>query len=85
MPYKVFAVNEVLTAADMNQYVSEQVISTFAGTAERGSAIGTPVAGQFTYITGTGSLEYWNGSAWTAFSAGGSGGAFSKHFLLMGA
>lgn len=85
MPYKVFAVNEVLTAADMNSYVSEQVISTFAGTAARGSAIGTPVTGQFTYITGTSSLEYWNGSAWTAFSAGGAAGGLEQTFLLMGA
>lgn len=85
MPYKVFAVNEVLTAADMNSYVSEQVISTFAGTAARGSAIGTPVTGQFTYITGTSSLEYWNGSAWTAFSGGASAGGLEQTFLLMGA
>jgi len=84
MAYKVFEVNEILTAADVNQVLAQQVIATFAGTADRGTAIGTPVTGQFTFITGTSSLEYWSGSAWTAFSAGGGGGAFAKHFLLMG-
>jgi len=83
MPFKVFAVNEILTAADVNDYFAEQVISTFAGTAERGTAIGTPVTGQFTFITGTSSLEYWNGSAWTAFSGGASGGA-EDALMLMG-
>jgi len=83
MPFKVFAVNEMLTAADVNDYFAEQVISTFAGTAERGTAIGTPVTGQFTFITGTSSLEYWSGSAWTAFSAGG-GGAAEDALMLMG-
>jgi len=82
MPFKVFAVNEILTAADVNDYFAEQVISTFAGTAERGTAIGTPVTGQFTFITGTSSLEYWSGSAWTAFSGG--GGAAEDALMLMG-
>lgn len=83
MPFKVFAVNEILTAADVNDYFAEQVISTFAGTAERGTAIGTPVTGQFTFITGTSSLEYWSGSAWTAFESGG-GGAAEDALMLMG-
>lgn len=85
MPYKVFQVNEILTAADVNDYFSEQVISTFSGTAARGSAIGTPVTGQFTFMTDTLTLEYWSGSGWTPFSAGGGGGDFSTQFLLMGA
>jgi hypothetical protein len=82
MPFKVFAVNEILTAADVNDYLAEQSIATFSGTAERGSAIGTPVTGQFTFITGTSSLEYWNGSSWAAFSGGGGGAADA--LMLMG-
>ena len=63
MPFKIFAVNEILTAADVNDYFAEQVISTFAGTAERGSAIGTPVAGQFAFLTDTNTLTFYNGTA----------------------
>lgn len=75
MPYKVFQVNEVLTSADVNDYFAEQVIATFAGTAERGSAIGTPVAGQFAFLTDTNVLTFWNGTAaaWEEFTSGGGG------------
>jgi hypothetical protein len=84
MPYKVFTVNEILTAADMNDYVGEQVISTFAGTAARSSAIGTPVEGQFAFLKDTDSLTYYTGSNWAEFSTGGASG-FENTFLLMGA
>lgn len=84
MAYKVWQVNEILTAADMNTYVGYQVISTFAGTAARATAIGTPVEGQFAFLKDTDTLTYYTGSNWTAFSAGGAGG-FENTFLLMGA
>ena len=75
MPFKVFAVNEILTAADVNDFFAEQVISTFSGTAARGSAIGTPVAGQFAFLTDTNTLTFYNGTAaaWEAFESGGGG------------
>lgn len=84
MPYKVWAVNEILTAADMNTVVGQQVIATFAGTAARATAIGTPVEGQFAFLKDTDTLTYYTGSNWTAFSAGGASG-FENTFLLMGA
>ena len=83
MPYKVFAVNEILTDADMNDYVMEQVITTVAGTAARATAIGTPVEGQFAFLRDSDSLTYYTGTNWTAFSAGGAG--FEQTFMLMGA
>ena len=75
MPFKVFQVNEILTAANVNDYFAEQVISTFAGTAERESAIGTPVAGQFAFLTDSNTLTFYNGTAaaWEAFESGGGG------------
>jgi hypothetical protein len=84
MPYKVWAVNEILTAADVNTYIGDQVISTFAGTAARATAIGTPVEGQFAFLRDSDTLTYYTGSAWTEFSAGGASG-FENTFLLMGA
>lgn len=84
--FKDFTAGEVLTANDVDQYLMQQSIMVFAGTAARGSAIGTAVAeGMFTYLADTNALEYYDGSSWVAFSGGGSGGAFAKHFLLMGA
>ena len=62
MPYKVWAVNEILTAADMNTYVGNQTILTFAGTAARASAVGTPVEGMLSYV-GSGVVEVYAGTA----------------------
>lgn len=84
--YKKFVAGEVLTSNDLQSYAVDQSIMVFSGTAARGSAIGTAASeGMFTYLADTNSLEYYNGTSWTAFSAGGGGGAFAKHFLLMGA
>ena len=82
--FKDFQAGEVLTAVDVDTYLMQQTVMVFAGTAARGSAIGTPTEGMFTYLKDTDSLEYYTGSNWTAFSAGGAGG-FEQTFMLMGA
>ena len=81
--FKVWSAGDVLAAAEVNSYLMRQAISVFTNDTARSSAIGTPVTGQFTYLTSTNKLEYWGGTAWQAFSAGGGGGI--SEFLLMGA
>mgnify|MGYP000246354528 CR=1 FL=1 len=85
MAYKTFVNGYNLSAGELNTYVMPQVIAVFADSSERSAAITSPTTGQFTYLTGTASLEFWNGSAWTAFSSGGSAGVSLDPFLLMGA
>ena len=82
--FKDFQAGEVLTAVDVDTYLMQQTIMVFAGTAARGSAIGTPTEGMFTYLKDTDSVEYYTGSNWTAFTSG-AGGGFETNFLLMGA
>jgi hypothetical protein len=41
-----------------------QMVQTFAGTAARGSAIGTAATGQLTYLADSNTFEYWNGSSY---------------------
>jgi hypothetical protein len=83
---KVFVSGDILTAAQVQGYLQDQTIMVFAGTAQRGSAILSPSEGMFTYITDVDALEYYDGSAWQAFtSGGGGGGGFETNFLLMGA
>lgn len=82
--FKDFQAGEVLTAVDVDTYLMQQTIMVFAGTAARGSAIGTPTEGMFTYLKDTDSVEYYTGSNWTPFVSGG-GGGFETNFLLMGA
>ena len=64
MPFRIFAAGEVLTAANVNDYLAEQAISTFASTGARGSAISSPSEGQFAYLQDTDQLSYYDGSAW---------------------
>jgi hypothetical protein len=70
MPRKVFTAGEVLTAADVNSFLMDQSVMTFAGTAARGSAIGTATEGMLTYLADTNAFEYWNGTAYQALIGG---------------
>ena len=64
MPRKVFTAGEVLAAADVNSFLMDQTVMSFAGTAARGSAIGTATEGMVTYLEDSDSLQFWNGSTW---------------------
>jgi hypothetical protein len=65
MPRKVFTAGEVLAAADVNEFLQDQAVMSFAGTAARGSAIGTATEGMLTYLNDTDTFQFWDGSAWT--------------------
>jgi hypothetical protein len=63
--YKVFSAGEVLTAANVNGYLMEQSVMVFAGTAARGSALGTAVAeGMVSYQTDSNTVTVYDGSVW---------------------
>jgi len=67
MSRKVFTAGEVLAAADVNTFLMDQTVMSFAGTAARGSAIPTPVTGMYTHLEDSAPaprLQFWNGSAW---------------------
>ena len=65
--FKVFAVGEVLTAADVNDYLMEQSISIFADSTARDAQITSPIEGMFCYLADTNVLQFYNGSSWTNF------------------
>ena len=55
---RTFAPGEVLTASNVMNYLQDQAVMNFSGTAARGSAIGTAVAqGMVSYLNDTNSLE----------------------------
>ena len=66
--FKVFAVSEVLTAADVNDYLMEQSICIFADSTARDAQISSPVEGQFCYLADSNTLQFYNGSSWNASS-----------------
>ena len=65
--FKTFAVGEVLTAADVNDYLMEQVVGIFADATARDAQITSPIEGQFCYLADTNVLQYYTGSAWAAY------------------
>jgi hypothetical protein len=66
MSRKVFTAGEVLAAADVNSFLMDQAVMSFAGTAARGSAIPSPVEGMTTFREDTDRMESWTGSEWTS-------------------
>ena len=61
---KVFTAGDVLTASDVQNYLMDQTVMNFAGTAARSSAIATPTDGMVTYRQDIDALEAYNGTAW---------------------
>ena len=66
MPRKEFEAFTRLDASDVNSFLMDQTVMSFAGTAARGSAIATPVEGMYTHLEDNDSLQFWNGSSWVS-------------------
>ena len=70
MPIKTFVAGSVLGASDVNTYLMNQSVMTFANTAARNAAITSPSAGMLSFITNIKTLELYDGVGWTAISGG---------------
>jgi hypothetical protein len=63
--YRTFTAGEVLTASNVQNYLQDQAVMVFAGTAARSSAIGTAnfEEGMLTYLTDVDKLQVYTGAA----------------------
>jgi hypothetical protein len=68
LPRKTFVANEILTASDVNEFLMDQSVMVFAGTAARGSAIPSPSEGMVTYRSDDDLVEVYNGSSFVPVS-----------------
>jgi hypothetical protein len=64
MPRKEFEAFTRLDASDVNTFLMDQTIQSFAGTAARGSAIPSPVEGMYAHLEDTDDLQFYDGAAW---------------------
>jgi hypothetical protein len=64
MPRKDFQNGYPLPASDLNTYLMDQSVMTFADSAARTSAITTPVEGMLTWLNDSNKYQYYTGSAW---------------------
>ena len=68
--FRTFATGEVLTAANVNDFLMEQVITVFTNATARDAAITSPQEGQFAFTKDNDTLSYYSGSTWTDFLSG---------------
>jgi hypothetical protein len=63
--YRVFTAGEVLSASNVQNYLQDQAVMVFGGTAARSSAIGTAnfEEGMLTYLTDVDKLQVYTGAA----------------------
>ena len=65
--YKLFSTGEVLTAANVNNYLMKQTVMVFASAAARTTALsGVLAEGMISYRTDSHVLEVYNGTVWEA-------------------
>lgn len=63
--YKLFATGDVLTAAEVNTYLQQQVTMVFADSSARTTALSAVLAeGMMSYLQDTNTVEVYNGSNW---------------------
>lgn len=63
--FKTFAVGEVLTAADVNDYLMEQSVAIFADSSARDSQNSSPIEGNMCYLKDSDTIQVYTGSTWT--------------------
>lgn len=65
--YKLYATGDVLTAAQVNNYLQEQTVMVFADSAARTTALASVLAeGMVSYLKSTKVVEIYTGSAWVS-------------------
>ena len=69
--HKQWTSGELVTAADMQSYLQNQVIGTYADAPARDAAIPVPVDGQHAWLIGPAVLTRYQGGLWRAVGAGG--------------
>ena len=67
--WRTFSAGAVLTAAQVQNYLQDQVVQVYATTSARSSALGTSVsAGMVSFITGTEGLDVYTHGSWTGLN-----------------
>ena len=66
MPYTTLVAGTTITAAWANTNVRDQVVSTFVDSAARTTAIGSPVEGMLSFLTGSNRADVYNSSSWSS-------------------
>lgn len=67
--WRTFTAGAVLTAAQVQTFLQDQVVQVYSTSAARSSALGTAVsAGMVSYLTTGQQMDYYNGTSWTGLN-----------------
>ena len=69
MARKVFQNGYPLPASDLNTYLMDQAVQTFASATARTAAISTPSTGMVSWLDDVKKVQYYNGTAWADLNA----------------
>ena len=73
MSYKVFTNGSVLNASELNEFLMNQAVISFANSTARTSAIPSPIEGMLTYLEDVNTFQFYNGTAWQDLLDGATG------------
>ncbi len=65
MAYKVFSNGDALTGSEMNTYLMNQAVISFASITARDAALPSPSEGQLVWLEDSNKYVYYTGSAWS--------------------
>jgi len=65
---KEWAADDVLSAADLEGYLMDQVVGVWANSSARASGYLAPIEGNLSYLQDTNLFYVWNGSSWAELS-----------------
>lgn len=74
MAYKVFSNGDALTGGELNTFLMNQSVISFATTTARDAALTAPLEGQLVWLEDSNKYVYYTGSAWTDLIVPGSSG-----------
>jgi hypothetical protein len=67
MPFKDFAAGDILTAADVDDYLMRQTVMVFDDATARTTALSTVLSeGMTSYLKDTNTLEFYDGASWVS-------------------
>jgi hypothetical protein len=71
---KNWSADEVLSAADLNGYLMDQVVTNWANSSARDAGILSPIEGQLCYLQDVNKFQQYNGSGWVGMNSEYAGG-----------
>jgi len=82
--FRTWTPGEIITASNVQDYLQDQTVMVFSGTAVRATAIPVATEGMLTWIENEDKYQYYSGSAWEDLIVSISGGTAGQPYVSGG-